>query len=183
MNNLNLFHTLKGENIYFKELNKADIMEIHSYASDEEVSRFIGWKLMCSLEETLHHIETMKKRELDGTHLYASIVDKSTNSVIGTVMIFNFDKEANHAEIGYVLDKKQWGKGFGMESVKLISQYAFEELNLHKLHASVVAENVGSARVLEKNRYLLEGRLKDHYFIEDKYYDALIYGKLQSVPR
>ncbi len=50
--NTSLFHVLEGENICFKSLNTNDAEEVHKYASDEEVSRFIGWKLMHTLNET-----------------------------------------------------------------------------------------------------------------------------------
>ena len=63
----------------------------------------------------------------------------------------------NHAEIGYVFHKEHWGKGYGTESVALMSDFAFESLNLHKLHVSVVDANIGSARILERNGYELEG--------------------------
>ncbi|MCM2536173.1 GNAT family N-acetyltransferase [Neobacillus pocheonensis] len=179
--NKSLFHSLEGENITFKALSIDDVKEIHNYASDKEVSRFIGWDLMNTLNETREHIEIMLKRESTGTHLYASIVVKSTQAIVGTAMIFNFDQEANHAEIGYVFHKDHWGKGYGTESVALMSDFAFKSLNLHKLHASVVDTNIGSARILEKNKYELEGRLKDHYYIEDKYYDALLFGKITNL--
>jgi ribosomal-protein-alanine N-acetyltransferase len=178
--NICLFHSLEGENIYFKSLSTYDAQEIHNYASDEEVSRFIGWRLMNTLNETSEYIETMLKRESAGTHLYASIVLKSTQEIIGTAMIFNFDQEAKKAEIGYVFHRDHWGKGYGTECVALISNFGFESLNLHKLHASVVDVNIGSARILEKNGYELEGRLKDHFFIEDKYYNALLLGKIKT---
>ncbi|MBS2967819.1 GNAT family N-acetyltransferase [Metabacillus sp. KIGAM252] len=176
-----LFHSLDGEKIFFKPLRIDDVQEMHLYASDRDVSRFIGWNLMNSLEETSAHIETMLRRESEGTHLYASIAEKSTQKMIGTAMIFNFDRDANHAEIGYVLHKNHWGKGFGTEAVALMSDFAFKSLNLHKLYARVVHANVGSGRILEKNRYALEGRLKDHYFIEGMYYDALLFGKITNL--
>ncbi|MEH7107819.1 GNAT family N-acetyltransferase [Bacillus sp. JJ1764] len=176
--NIQLFHSLEGEKVYFKPLSLEDVTEIHEFASDPEVSRFIGWELKNTLDETHEHIETMLKREEAGTHLYASVVIKPTKAIIGTVMIFNFDNEANQAEIGYVFHKDYWGMGYGTESVALMSDFAFKNLNLHKLHASVVDVNRGSARILEKNKYELEGRLRDHYFIEGHYYDALLFGKL-----
>ncbi|MFE8698692.1 GNAT family N-acetyltransferase [Cytobacillus sp. FJAT-53684] len=178
--NHRLFHSLEGENIYFKVLSTDDVQEIHSYASDEDVSRFIGWALMNTLNETRSYIDVMLKRESEGTHYYASIIQKSTQEIVGTAMIFNFDDEANQAEIGYVLHKSHWGKGYGTECVALMSDFAFKSLNLHKIHASVVDANVGSARILEKNKFELEGRLRDHYFIEDKYYDALLFGKIAT---
>jgi ribosomal-protein-alanine N-acetyltransferase len=123
----------------------------------------------------------MLKRESAGTHLYASVVLKATQKIIGTVMIFNFDYEAKHAEIGYVFHKNHWGKGYGTEAVSMMDNFAFESLDLHKLHASVVDTNIGSVRVLEKNGFELEGRLKDYYFIENKYYDGLLLGKIRTI--
>ncbi len=178
--NLNLFHTLETDNIYFKPLSQEDAREIYDYASDEDVSRFIGWNLMKTLLETREYVETMIKREAAGTHMYASVVLKATQAIIGTVMLFNFDQEANQAEVGYVFHKAYWGKGYGAQSLALVSDFALEMLKLHKLHASVVDVNIGSARILEKNGYVLEGRLKDHFFIEGNYYDSLLYGIIKS---
>jgi len=176
----NLFHSLEGENIYFKPLSINDAQEVHSYASDKEVSRFIGWPLMNSLNETSNYIEEMLRREKAVTHIYASVALKSTHAIIGTAMIFNFNREAKHAEIGYVFHSDYWGKGYGTETVTLLDNFAFNSINLHKIHAHVVDTNFGSVRVLEKNGFKLEGRLKDHHFIEGKYYDGLLFGKLQS---
>jgi len=174
------FHSLEGEKVYFKALNIEDVQEIHDYASDPEVSRFIGWNLMNTVHETRKLIETMLDRESAGTHLYASMVLKSTQEIIGTAMVFNFDKEANKAEIGYVIHRNHWGKGYGSEIVALMTDFAFQSLHLHKLYAYVVDANIGSARILEKNGYELEGRLKDNYFIDNKYYDALFFGKITN---
>lgn len=178
--NKSLFHRLEGENICFKSLSISDAEEIHSYASDENVSRFIGWKLMHTLDETRDYIEEMMKRESVGTHLYASIVLKSTQVIIGTAMIFNFNLEAKHAEIGYVFHSDHWGKGYGTEAIALMNDFAFESLNLNKLHACVVDANIGSSRILEKNGFELEGRLKYYYFIDGVYYDNLSFGKIKS---
>jgi len=176
----NLFHSLEGENICFMPLVIEDAPIIHEYASDEDVSRFIGWNLMYTLEETTAYVETMINRELAGTHLYAVAVNKKTQEHLGTVMIFNFDKVANHAEIGYVFHKKFWGKGYGSECVEMMCKFAFEELLLHKLVASVTDANIGSAKILEKNGFLREGRLKDHFYIEGSYYDDLLFGKINN---
>lgn len=173
-----IFHQLEDDTVAFRVLHSRDAEEIHRFTSDEKVSRFIGWRLMSSLEETSSHIETMLRRESVGTHLYASVVLKSTGTVIGTVMIFDFDFDAQNAEIGYVFHKEYWGKGYGTRSVALLCKYAKDVLKLHKLHASVVAENITSAKILEKNGFDLEGRLKDHYFIEEKYLDSLVYGRI-----
>jgi ribosomal-protein-alanine N-acetyltransferase len=103
---------------------------------------------------------------------------KSTQAIIGTAMIFNIDRLANQAEIGYVIHKDHWNEGYGSEAVALVSDFSFTALKLHKIHASVVDVNICSARILEKNGYQMEGRLRDNYYIENSYYDALLYGKI-----
>ena len=175
-----MFHSLEGKEICFKPVSIRDAEEIHSFTSDENVAKFIGWPLMNTLEETCEHIETMLKNQAAGTHLYASVALTASGEIIGIGMLFNLDRKASHAEIGYVLHQNFWGKGYGTEVVTLINQYAFATLCLHKLNARVVHENASSARVLEKNGYQLEGRLRDHYFIAQQYYDALLYGKIHA---
>ena len=178
--NIDLFHALEGEKVRFKPVKLEDVRAIHRYASDAEVSRFIGWNLMRTPEETFKHVEEMMARERLGTHLYASIVQKSTQTIIGTGILFNFSQPSNQAEIGYVFHKDYWGNGYGTESVALISDFAFHTLKLHRLHASVADANIGSARILEKNGFTLEGRLRDYYLIDERYYDALLFGKISN---
>jgi ribosomal-protein-alanine N-acetyltransferase len=178
--NISLFHSLESKNLYFKPLDTKDAQEIHSYASDANVKRFIGWPLMKTLDETRNYIEEMLRRESAGTHLYASVVLKATQEIIGTVMIFNFDHEAKHAEIGYVFHSRYWGKGYGTETVALMSDFAFDSLNLRKLNARVVDANIGSARVLKKNGFKMEGQLKDHCFIDNSFYDMMLFGRFKS---
>lgn len=173
------FHELQGGKLCFRTLDTRDTKAVHSYASDQNVKRFIGWPLMKTMDETRGYIEEMLRREAVGTHLYASIVLKETGAHIGTAMIFNFDKEANQAEVGYVFHSSSWGKGYGTEAVALMCAFAFDFLNLHKLNARVVDANIGSARVLEKNGFQLEGRLRDHHFIDGSYYDSLLFGRLR----
>ena len=175
-----LFYHLQDAEVYFKPLNMEDAEAIHSYTSNENVSRFIGWKLMKTLEDTRSHIENMIKRDTEGTHLHASIVLKSTDAIIGTAMIFSFDEKANHAEIGYVLHQDYWGKGYGTRTIALMNDFAFKALNLHKLHARVISANIASAHILEKNGFELEGRLKDYYVIDNTYCDSLLFAKMNS---
>ncbi len=174
------FHDLKGERLCFKALDIKDTEEIHCFASDPNVKRFIGWPLMTTLEETRSHIEKMLKNESEGTHLYASVIIKATGKIIGTVMIFNFSQADNYAEIGYVFHADSWGKGYGTEAISLVSNFAFDCLNLHRLNARIVDVNIGSARVLEKNGFMLEGRLRDYYNIDGSYHDGLFFGRLNE---
>ena len=54
-----------------------------------------------------------------------------------------------NAFIGYSLDEEQQGKGYMKEAVKLVVEYAFEELELHRIEATTLIDNEKSQRVLK----------------------------------
>ncbi len=177
--NVTKLENLEGERIKFVALSLEDSVAIHEFASNEDVSRFIGWPLTQTLEETEKYIKKMLNNVEKGSHIYANVILKETHKLIGTVMFFDFDKVANHAEVGYVFHQDHWGNGYGSEAMKILNDYAFNELKLHKLHARVTSGNIGSCKVLEKNGFELEGTFRDYFYIDNTYYDCICYGKLK----
>lgn len=81
-------------------------------------------------------------------------------------------------EIGYWLMRDLWGKGVMTKAVGAFSNYCFSELKLIRLEAPIFDFNIASGRVLEKNGFLLEGRLASAYLKGKEFYDALLYAKV-----
>ena len=61
------------------------------------------------------------------------------------------------AILGYWLSEELWGRGIMPEAVKLITDYAFTQLDFIRIQASVYSKNPASMRVLEKAGYVKEG--------------------------
>ena len=108
------------------------------------------------------------------------IVLKETGTVIGVVELMTFDWKNKNAEIGYWLGKKHWGEGLMTEAVRLILNFGFGNLRLHRIYARLFEENTGSARVLEKCGFNLEGRMREERYRYGKWHDAVRYGILES---
>lgn len=87
---------------------------------------------------------------------------------------------SHRTEIGYWLAVPYWNRGIMTEAVRAYVKYAFNELGLLRLTAHVFEKNLGSARVLEKNGFRLEGRLRHHFMKDGKLLDARIYGLLKE---
>jgi RimJ/RimL family protein N-acetyltransferase len=81
--------------------------------------------------------------------------------------------------LGYWLAEPFWNKGIMTEAVKLITDYAFEHLNLNRIFAQPYDRNRASMRVLEKAGFQFEGRLKGNVYKEDEILDQLLYAKLK----
>ena len=81
-------------------------------------------------------------------------------------------------EIGYWLAAEYRGRGLMPRAIRVFADYAFRELQLHKLTATTYPFNLSSSRALEKADFTLEGRLREHVRSRNgaEYYDALVYG-------
>lgn len=84
------------------------------------------------------------------------------------------------AEIGYWLAKDYWGQGIMTEVVSQMTHFAFSEFGLVKVTANIFSFNVGSARVLEKAGFQLEGILRHHYKKDGKFFDGKLYAKIKE---
>jgi ribosomal-protein-alanine N-acetyltransferase len=78
--------------------------------------------------------------------------------------------------IGYYLDHGQNGHGYTTEAVRLVVDYAFEVLRLHRIEAGVMPHNIGSIRVLEKAGFQKEGLNRKNVKINGKWEDHLHYA-------
>ncbi len=72
---------------------------------------------------------------------------------------------------GYFLDEKHNGRGFTTEAVQLIVDYAFAELQLHRIEAGVMPHHSGSMRVLEKAGFHKEGLARKNVKINGRWED------------
>lgn len=72
------------------------------------------------------------------------------------------------------------GKGIGEEVTRIVTQYAFERLNAHRVWGGTHADNIGMQKCFLKAGYKEEGRLREELFCFGKYADAIRYGILED---
>ncbi len=80
------------------------------------------------------------------------------------------------AELGYWLSDQYWGQGIMTNAVSVICSYAFDELYLEKITASVFVSNLGSQKVLEKSGFQQEGLLRKHVKKNGQLIDSFVYA-------
>lgn len=99
------------------------------------------------------------------------------NLHIGNIVLKDLNSHHKRGEISYVVGNKEyWGKGVGYFAVSSIIKVAKKEFKLKKLFAGLAEENIGSRKVLEKNRFVLEGKRFQHLFYNGKFYNQLDFG-------
>jgi ribosomal-protein-alanine N-acetyltransferase len=108
---------------------------------------------------------------------YAIDVD---GTVAGGIGLEPFGGErSGTAAFGYWLGRAYWGRGIGTDAARTLSDHALSAGRLRRLDARVFAQNVASARVLEKAGFQLEGTLRSFYLDrDDSVCDALAFARV-----
>jgi RimJ/RimL family protein N-acetyltransferase len=88
------------------------------------------------------------------------------------------DIERYTAEIGYWLGERHWGRGIVTEALQLVTAHVFTQMNLLRLFALPFADNLGSARVLEKAGYVREAILRSSSVKYGEARDQALYARI-----
>ena len=129
-----------------------------SWLCDPLVNQFLETRWT---QQTLHSIRDFVSTLLHDPYNYLfAIIEMATQQHIGNIKIGPINFHHQHAEISYFIgEKTAWGKDYATEAIHLVTAFAFQTLQLHRLQASTYASNRGSQRALEKAGFTLEGRL------------------------
>ena len=82
--------------------------------------------------------------------------------------------------LGYSIDQNYQGKGFMKEAVDKVVDYAFNEVNLHRVEASALLDNERSKGVLSGCGFKELGINKEYLFINDKWHDHITFYKVKT---
>ena len=96
---------------------------------------------------------------------------KEDNRYIGNAGLVAVSKTHKNAEVGYFIDKNEWGKGYATEACKKIIEYGFLEHELNRIYSRCMVRNIASRKVMEKAGMVWEGRHKQEFLKNGNYED------------
>lgn len=112
-------------------------------------------------------------------HRFYIRLPEDPDRVAGTIALSNIVMGAfRSCFLGYKLDQAHLNQGYMTEAIGLVTDYAFRELQLHRVEANVMPWNAPSLRVLEKNGYEREGLAREYLYINGKWEDHVHMVKL-----
>jgi RimJ/RimL family protein N-acetyltransferase len=120
----------------------------------------------------------VQQQEQPRTKFQLAITLKSSPQLIGNCGIRLKSSNAFEGGIGYELSPEHWGRGYATEAARAIVAFGFMQLKLHRISSWCIAENVGSAHVLQKLGMRSEGRLRENEFFKGRWWDTLLFGIL-----
>lgn len=169
---------LIGSSIYLRPVENEDGPLYAQWLNDPEIRRCLNRQIPISLQAEQKWIETTNG---DGNTLSLAVVLKEDDRLIGGAGLREIDSTNRHAIFGIVLgDKKEWDKGHGTETLRLLLAHAFETMNLHRISLHVLEHNKRGQRCYEKAGFVREGVLRQETFREGRYWDTVVMGILRE---
>ena len=170
---------LKTRRLIIRELTPDDYEEIHTYASDPEVTRYMEWGPNTP-EDTRAFLARALEHQHENPRLdYTLAIEHPDCGVIGGCGVYVTSLQNRNASIGYSLNRSHWGQGYATEVAGKLIAYGFEALNMHRITATCDPRNVASWRVMEHNGMTREGLLREDKLMRGEWRDSLIYGILR----
>jgi len=148
---------LATERLVLRKPAPQDVRPIYEgYARDPEVIRYLAFRGSQTMDDVEEFIERALRGWDAGTILTWAITLKAEGTLIGMIDV----RLESHANVGYVLAREYWNRGYMTEALGAIVQWAKEQPEIFRLWAVCDVENVASARVMEKAGMEREGILR-----------------------
>lgn len=168
---------LETERLILRPFRESDLQDLYEYLSDEQTVRYEPYKPM-TLAETQDNL----RWRMD-TEAMIAVERREDHKLIGNLYFAKGDFQT--AELGYVFNRRFWGRGYASESCRALINQAFAE-GTHRIIAECDPENVNSWRLLEALGFTREAHLrKNVYFWKDEqgnpiWKDTYVYARLST---
>lgn len=169
---------IEGERIYLRRLHAGDISDDYlGWMQSEQINRYLESRFQeHSLASLAEFVEAMAG---DPLNLLTGIFLKDHDRHIGNIKLGPINPRHGHADIGLLIgDPSCWGKGYATEAIRILTDFAFEEIGLNRVAAGAYAENEGSWRAFEKAGFERDALFRSHWYCEGRFQDGVSLGKV-----
>ena len=157
--------------IYLRPMVDEDTDMIVAWRNKPSVKNYFIYQADFTREGHLYWLHEVVEK---GRACQMIICDKADNTPLGSVYIRDIDHTHHKGEYGiFIGDEEARGRGIGTEAAKLMIQYGFEELGLHRIYLRVLSGNKKAIRSYENAGFEQEGYLKDDVCINEKFVDIV----------
>jgi len=145
------------ERLILRPIVPEDTEPFARMVADPEVVRFIGDGTTATLEETREWVERSIRRNASGGFDKRTVVLAEDGSVIGWcgIAVWTIDGVVER-ELGYVLAREHWGRGFATEAATAMRDHALSTFGQRRLIALIHPDNAASRRVAGKLGFAFE---------------------------
>ena len=170
---------LRGTKVRLTALSRDDAATISGWFGDVGYLRLqdTNMALPKNQAQMLADLEELEKSSNAIAFAIRTVAD---GALIGTIGFYEIEWANQGAWLGMGLGEREaWGQGYGTEALHLALQYAFDELNLHRITLTVIAYNERAIALYERVGFQREGVFREFGQRDGRWYDMYLYGMLR----
>ena len=173
---------LKGKSVLLRPMKRSDISYFLNWFNDPEIVQYLDMYLpMTEMSEEKFIEELGTTRASSDVILVIEAIDGDSTKPIGNCGLHQINPKDHNAIFGIIIgEKDHWSKGYGVEAGRLMINYGFQQLNLHRISSAAVAFNERSIKLHRKLGFQEEGLLRQAMFKNGQYHDRVEFGILRD---
>ncbi len=151
---------LEGTRVVLDRVVDADAACLQQMKESSNVYRYLPTFLFEQKYEDAHEVIRLLYEGLFRAKesLILGVREKGKGELCGFAEFYGFKDSIHKVSLGYRLREYCWGRGIATETVSLMVDYLYTQTDIEVITASTMVENVASARVLQKNDFIMTAR-------------------------
>jgi RimJ/RimL family protein N-acetyltransferase len=171
---------LEGKLVRLRASEPTDLENAYTWVNDREVTQYLMVRYPWSRarEEKYLRDASVEDNAFGDVRL---AIETKEGVHIGMCGLHRARPEDRGAELGITIgDKSFWSNGYGTDTVQTLLRFGFEQMNLHKVALGVFEFNERGIACYRKCGFVEEGRFREEYFQDGRYWDVVRMSLLRS---
>ena len=165
---------LTGTMVTLRELRLSDAPSLLAMLSTEEVARFIS-PPPTTVEGFERFIAWTHRERSAGAYVCFAVVPHGMDTAVGIFQVRQLDPGFSTAEWGFAIGSAFWGTGVFLDGAKLVVDFTFETIGVHRLEARAAIANGRGNGALRKIGASQEGVLRKSFLRNGEYLDQTLW--------
>lgn len=176
----NQFPTIKTKRLLLRKITNKDLPMLFELFSNPNVTKYYNITTLVEEKEAEEFLRFYQEifNQKKGIRWGLSLLDEP-DKLIGTCG-YNFFKMYGRANLGYDLHPDYWSQGLMAEALRKIITFGFNGLQINRVEATVMLDNLASRKLLGKLFFQKEGILRSYGYWKGAYHDLYIYSFLKK---
>ena len=171
--------TLRGQNVVLRELRASDAPSLFAMLTTEEVSRFIS-PPPTTVEGFERFIGWTLRQRAAGQYACFAVTLHGYDTAVGIFQLRETEPGFGTAEWGFAIGSPFWGTGVFQDGAKLVLDFAFNTVGVHRLEARAAVLNGRGNGALIKTGAVQECILRQSFQKDGKRIDQVLYAILED---
>lgn len=170
---------LAAAGVSLRELRTADAGSLLELLGQHEVAQFIS-PPPTTAEGFERFIAWAQAERAAGRYVCLAVVPEGSDTAVGLFQIRQLDPSFATAEWGFALGRAFWGSGIFMTAARLVLEFAFDTLGVHRLEARAAVANGRGNGALAKIGAVREGLLRRSFLRDGRFFDQALWSVLRD---